>query len=167
VALPVTLVLAEIVLGGLVLAGELGRQAAVPRVSGAGGSPGHAAADALLVIGGVTLLYACLRGRVALAKAMGEGSVSLRQRHVADRNSGMRPVGGPSGQAGGRSSTQPSAIGNWRRDGCDQINDGGNTEPAIIRRHVSVGRNYRWDNGICVRRARTDKKSDTAVDKLS
>ena len=167
VALPVTLVLAEIVLGGLVLAGELGRQAALPRVSGTAGPPRHATGDALLAIGGVTLLYACLRGRVVLAKAVGKGSVWLRQRDIADSERDMCPAGDPTGQARQRLSTEPSVIGAWRRDGRNQINDGENAKQAIIHRHVSVLRNCRLGNRICARRAGVDKKSDTAIDKLS
>ena len=158
VTLLAALVLAEIVLGGFVVAGELGRQAGLSR---------HPAGDALLAIGGVALLYACLRGRVALAKAIGKGSVWLGQRHVAERERGMCPVDAPTGQAGRCPSTQPTGAGTWRHDVRNQVNDGENAESAIIRPHAPILRNCGLHNGISALRTGVDKKSDTAVDKLS
>ena len=158
VALPVALVLAEIVLGGLVLAGELGRQAALLRGSGATGPPRHVAGDALLAIGGVTLLYACLRGRVALARAVGKGSIWSGQRHVGDRESDMCPVRAPTGQVGRRPSTQPSTAGAWQQDVGERVDEGENAESASIRPRAAALRNCRLDNGICARRAGVDKK---------
>lgn len=167
VALLAALVLAEIVLGGFVLAGELGRQAGLPRARGAEGPPRHSAGDALLAIGGVALLYACLRGRARLARAMGRGSVRLGQRDVGERERGMCRVGAPIEQAGRCPSTQTSAAGTWRHDVREQVNDGENAESAIIRPHAAALRNCRLDNGISGLRTGVDKKSDAAVDKLS